>query len=107
MNAEMTETPDEAKDKLVTDLKVVVADAEELLKATAGQAGEKVAAAREKISGSLHEAKQQLCKVEDMVVDKTSQAAKITCHYVQEHPWQAVGIAAGVGLIIGLLIGRR
>lgn len=107
MGAEVTETPDEAKDKLVTDLKVVVADAEELLKVTAGQAGEKVAAAREKINVSLQEAKQQLCKVEDMVLDRTNQAAKITCDYVQEHPWHAVGIAAGAGLIIGLLIGRR
>jgi ElaB/YqjD/DUF883 family membrane-anchored ribosome-binding protein len=107
MSAEMTETPDVAKDKLVADLKVVVADAEELLKVTAGQAGEKVAAAREKISVSLQEAKQQLCKVEDMVVDKTHQAAKVTCDYVQAHPWHAVGVAAAVGLIIGLLIGRR
>jgi len=107
MNTEMTETPDVAKDKLVADLKIVVADAEELLKVTAGQAGEKVAAAREKISESLQEAKQQLRKVEDMVLDKTNRAAKITCDYVQGHPWQAVGIAAGVGLIIGLLIGRR
>lgn len=107
MGAEVTETPDEAKDKLVTDLKVVVADAEELLKVTAGQAGEKVAAAREKINVSLQEAKQQLCKVEDMVLDRTNQAAKITCDYVQEHPWHAVAIAAGAGLIIGLLIGRR
>ncbi|MDO8437193.1 MAG: DUF883 family protein [Nitrosomonadaceae bacterium] len=107
MSTEMTETHDVAKDKLVADLKVVVADAEELLKVTAGQAGEKVAAAREKISGSLQEAKQQLCKVEDMVVDKTNRAAKITCDYVQVHPWHAVGIAAGVGLILGLLIGRR
>ncbi len=107
MGAEMTETPDVAKDKLVADLKVVVADAEELLKITAEQAGEKAAAAREKISESLHEAKLQLTKVEGMVADKTSQAAKVTCDYVQDHPWNAVGIAAGAGLILGLLIGRR
>lgn len=107
MVAKVTETPDGAKDKLVTDFKVVVADAEELLKITAGQAGEKAAAAREKISESLREAKQQLAKVEVMVVDKTNQAAKITCDYVQEHPWRTVGIAASAALIIGLLIGRR
>lgn len=107
MSTEMTEAPDVAKDKLITDFKAVVEDAEELLKATAGQAGEKVAIAREKINVSLQEAKQQLCKVEDMVVDKTNQAAKVTCDYVQEHPWHAVGVAAGVGLVIGLLIGRR
>jgi ElaB/YqjD/DUF883 family membrane-anchored ribosome-binding protein len=107
MSTETTEMPDVAKDKLVADLKVVVADAEELLKITAGQAGEKAAAARERISESLQEAKRQLYKVEGMVVDKTNRAAKVTCDYVQDHPWHAVGIAAGAGLILGLLIGRR
>jgi len=107
MNAEMTETSDVVTDKLVADLKLVVADAEELLKITAGHAGETVAVAREKISESLQKAKRQLCEIEGMVVDKTHRAAKVTCDYVQDHPWHAVGIAAGAGLILGLLIGRR
>lgn len=107
MGAEVTETPDVAKDKLIADFKVMVADAEELLKVTAGQAGDKVAVAREKISESLQEAKQQLSRMEKVAIDRTNQAAKATCDYVQEHPWQAVGIAAGVGLVIGLMIGRR
>ena len=106
MSAE-TEIPDGSKDKLIADFKVVVADAEELLKATAGQAGEKVTAARERISASLQDAKQQLRQAEDLVADKTHQMAKVTCDYVQENPWHAVGIAAGAGLILGLLIGRR
>ncbi len=95
------------KDKLVQDFRIVVADAEELLKATASQAGEKVAAARERVEDSLHQAKIKLAEVEDVVVLKTKQAARATDEYVQENPWRAVGIAAGVGLIVGLLIGRR
>ena len=103
MNTEATVT----KDKLVQDFRIVVADAEELLKATASQAGEKVTAARERIQDSLHKAKVKLAEAEDVVVLKTKQAARVTDEYVHENPWRAVGIAAGVGLIIGLLIGRR
>lgn len=96
-----------SKEKLVQDVKVVIADAEELLRATASQAGEKAAVAREKIQDSLHRAKVKLAEVEEVVVDKTKQAARATDEYVHEHPWKAVGAAAGIGLIIGLLIGRR
>jgi ElaB/YqjD/DUF883 family membrane-anchored ribosome-binding protein len=96
-----------SKDKLVQDFRAVVADAEELLKSTASQAGEKVAAARERIQDSLHKAKVKLAEAEDVIVQRGRQAARVTDDYVRENPWQAVGIAAGVGLVIGLLIGRR
>jgi ElaB/YqjD/DUF883 family membrane-anchored ribosome-binding protein len=96
-----------SKDKLIQDFKIVVADAEELLKATASQAGEKVSAARERVQDSLHQAKVKLAEVEDVIVQQSKLAARATEAYVQENPWRAVGIAAGVGLIIGLLIGRR
>ena len=95
------------KEKLVQDQRIVVADTEELLRATASQAGEKVAVAREKIQQSLDRAKVKLAEAEDVVIDKTKQAARATDDYVQEHPWKAVGVAAGIGLLVGLLIGRR
>ena len=95
------------KDKLVADLKVVVADAEELLRATAAQAGEKVAAARERIQASLATAKVKLTEAERALLEKTKEAAKATDEFVHEHPWQAVGIAAGAGLLLGILISRR
>lgn len=97
---------DVSKEKLMQDLRVVVADAEELLRATAGQAGEKVAGARERIQENLAAAKERLVAAEEAVVAKTKQAAKATDDYVHENPWKAVGIGAGVGLIVGLLIGR-
>lgn len=103
MNTEAAVT----KDKLIQDFKIVVADAEELLKATASQAGEKVAVARERVQDSLHKARIKLAEAEDLVVQKGKQAARATDEYVHENPWCAVGIGAGVGLIIGLLIGRR
>lgn len=102
-----TASNDVTKDKLVADLKVVVADAEELLRATASQAGEKVSAARERIQASLATAKVKLLEAERVLVDKTKQAARATDDYVHENPWQAVGIAAAAGLVLGILISRR
>jgi ElaB/YqjD/DUF883 family membrane-anchored ribosome-binding protein len=98
---------DVTKEKLVADLKVVVADAEELLRATASQAGEKVSAARERIQASLAAAKVKLSDAERALLEKTKEAAKATDEYVHDHPWQAVGIAAGAGLLLGILISRR
>lgn len=96
-----------SKEKLVQDFKLVIADAEELLRATASQAGEKVAAARERIQDRLHTAKIKLAEAEEAVLIRTREAARVTDEFVHEKPWYAVGIAAGVGLIIGMLIGRR
>jgi len=94
-------------DKLVQDLKVVVADAEELLRATASQAGERAAAARARIEQSLERAKVKISELETAVADRTRQVAHATDEYVHEHPWTAVSVAAGIGLLIGLLISRR
>ena len=102
-------TPDKAvsRDKLVQDLKIVISDAEDLLRATASTAGEKVVAAREKVQSSLDRAKVKLAEVEDVIIDSGKQAARATDEYVRENPWRAVGIAAGIGVLIGMLISRR
>lgn len=107
MNAKLANVANEiSKEKLMQDLRIVVADAEDLLRATAGQAGEKVSAARERIQENLTAAKQRLAAAQDAVVASTREAAKVTDEYVHENPWKAVGIAAGVGLAIGMLISR-
>jgi ElaB/YqjD/DUF883 family membrane-anchored ribosome-binding protein len=98
---------DVSKQKLVADLKVVVADAEELLRATASQAGEKVSVARERIQASLATAKVKLGEAERALLEKTKEAARVTDDYVRDNPWQAVGIAAVAGLVLGILISRR
>ena len=95
------------RDKLVSDLKLVVSDAEELLKLTAGQAGEKVAAVREKLQKGLEQAKVKLVEFEGRAVEKTKAAARATDTYVHENPWKSVGVAAAGGFLLGLLIGRR
>jgi len=95
------------KDRLVQDFHSVVADAEELLRTTASQAGEKAAATRERIQESLHRAKVKLAEAEDVIVQKSRQAARATDDYVHENPWISIGTAVGFGLVLGLLIGRR
>jgi ElaB/YqjD/DUF883 family membrane-anchored ribosome-binding protein len=98
---------DVSKEKLVQDLRLVIGDAEELLKATAATAGEKVSAARERIQDRIHSAKIKLAEAEEALLLKTREAARATDVFVHDNPWYAVGIAAGAGLVIGMLIGRR
>ena len=97
----------EPKEKLVADLKVVVSDAEELLAATASQTGEKIAELRERMQTNLRLARLKLADAEAALRESTRQVAKATDHYVHENPWKAIGIAAGAGLLVGMLIGRR
>ncbi len=97
----------EPKEKLVADLKVVVSDAEELLAATAQQTGEKIAELRERMQTNLRMARLKLADAEAALRESTRQVAKATDHYVHENPWKAIGIAAGAGLLVGMLIGRR
>jgi len=103
----MSNDTDISREKLASDLRIVIADAEELLRATAGQVGEKAVVARERIQESLRVAKDKLARAEDVMVDRTKAAARATDDYVHDHPWGAVGIAAAVGLVLGMLISRR
>lgn len=95
------------KEKLVADLKVVIADAEELLRATANQAGEKVVELRARMQENLTTARHKLADAEAALKEKSREVARATDDYVHEHPWKSIGVAAGVGLLVGLLIGRR
>ena len=96
-----------AKDKLITDFKAVMSDTEELLHATAHQAGEKVTAARGRVEERLRLARDELDRAQAAVVNTTRAAARATDGYVHEHPWSVAGVCAGVGLLIGMLISRR
>ena len=98
---------DVTKEKLISDLKVVVVDAEEILKATAGQAGEKMADLRARLQDHLHSARQSLAEAQAAVMERTKEVARATDDYVHDNPWRSIGIAGGIGFIIGLLIGRR
>lgn len=95
------------KEQLIADFKTVVADAEALLKATANQGGDELAEVRAKAEESLRVVKARMMESQAALLVKTKEAAKATDVYVHENPWKSVGIAIGVGLVVGLLSGRR
>lgn len=102
-----TDPSEVTKEQLIRDFKVVIDDTEALLKATAGQSGEALSAARARAGESLASARAKLSEAEAALVARAKAAARATDEYVHVHPWQAIGIAASVGVVVGLLIGRR
>lgn len=109
MKASATEVnfKDVTKEQLIKDFKVVMSDAEELIKATANQGGEALAAVRAKTEASLSQAKAKIIDAEAALLEHAKAAAKATNIYVHQNPWQAVGITAGIGLLVGFVLGRR
>lgn len=95
------------KERIMDELRVMVSDAEDLLQATANQTGEVAAIARARIQKSMQVVKERLDAAEDIVVERTRQAAKITDQYVHTNPWQSIGISACAGIIVGMLIRRH
>jgi ElaB/YqjD/DUF883 family membrane-anchored ribosome-binding protein len=94
-------------DRLRADLAAVVRDAEALIKASAEQGGAHVAEAQTKIRESLAAAKGRLLEAERIARRHGEDAVIATEEYVKRNPWQSVGIAAGVGLVLGVLLARR
>lgn len=102
-------------DRLLRDLRAAVADMDKLIGATAGDANAALTAARERISGSLERTKEALAKgrayLKDQakgrayLIDEAKDAAKSVDRYAQEHVWQVIGVAGGVGLLVGVLFG--
>lgn len=93
--------------KLMEDLRTVVADAEALLSATAHDASDKARDARERASGSVEQARKRLEELEEQLTARAKAAADDAHRYVRDNPWQSIGIAAAVGVVVGLILGRR
>ncbi|HEY5808183.1 MAG TPA: DUF883 family protein [Povalibacter sp.] len=98
---------DVSTEQLVADLKVVLGDAEALLKATSAQTGEKIQEVRARAEQSLRQARERMVEVEEEALRRARELADATEEYVRENPWQSVGVAAGIGLVLGILISRR
>lgn len=95
------------KDKIVSDLKSGVDDAEGFLRAAASSTGEKAAELRDKASAALKRASESLSDLQATVVEKGRDAAILTDDYVHENPWQAIGVGAAIGFLIGVVVARR
>ena len=95
------------KGKLMSDLRVVIADAEELLRITSDQASESAADVRTRVQQKMNEAKADLVHLQEAAVAKAKAAGHATDEFVHQNPWKSIGISAGVGLLVGLLVSRR
>jgi ElaB/YqjD/DUF883 family membrane-anchored ribosome-binding protein len=96
-----------ARDQLLNDLKSVIQDAEAWLRNGGQLTGDELKAAKAKFEQTLVNAKHDLVRLEEAVVEKTKEAAKATDEYVKENPWKSVGLGAALGVVIGLLIARK
>lgn len=94
-------------EKLMSDLQTVVQDAEALLRETSAQTGEKIQGVRARAEQSLGKAKALIAEAEVDARDRARKAATTAEAYVQDQPWHSLGVAAGIGVILGLLINRR
>jgi len=102
-----TKTQAVTSEKLVDDMRVVLADTEQLLKAVIGQSGEKLAALQPRIEENLRRTKARLAEFEQAASEKARAAAYATDDYAHEHPWKIAGFSALIGVAVGMLIGRR
>jgi ElaB/YqjD/DUF883 family membrane-anchored ribosome-binding protein len=103
----MSDTTESARDKLVDEFAAVLAEAEEMLKRAATETGDKARDLRSQIETKLLRAKLSLQELEGQAVDQAKAAARATDDYVHDNPWQAIGIAAAIGIAVGLLMNRR
>jgi ElaB/YqjD/DUF883 family membrane-anchored ribosome-binding protein len=97
----------ENKDKLIKDFHSVLSDTEELMKSVSNESGGTAQALRTKVEQNLKQAKEYLEDFEDSIIDKSKTAARATDEYVHENAWQTIGLAVGIGILIGYLISDR
>lgn len=102
-----TDSIENDQEQLIADFKVVMDDAEALLKATAHQGDAKVDALRAKATESLRKVGAQMAASQAKLVANGKKAVAATDFYVHENPWAALGVAGGIGLVLGLLLRRH
>lgn len=94
-------------DTLVDDFSTMLSEAEDLLKRSGNESGDTARALRSEVEAKLLHAKLRLQELEGQAIDTVKAAQRATDDYVHKNPWQAIGIAAAVGLVAGLLMNRR
>jgi ElaB/YqjD/DUF883 family membrane-anchored ribosome-binding protein len=103
MSNNSTNDPSVTREKLVEDFKVLSKDVQELLKVTASVVSDKASEARVKVQDSLKIAQDKLSEVHEQVHAKGREAFAASDTYVRDNPWNAVGVAAGVGFLLGVV----
>lgn len=95
-----------AQNALIEEFHTLIGDTERLLKHTQETAGGQTEELREKINANLARAREALKTQEGTLRDQSQAAIQCTEEYVQTHPWQSIGIAAGAGFLLGLITRR-
>lgn len=95
------------KERFAADLNAVLQDAEELLRQAGQATGEEARELRSRAQAAIGRAKDSLVQLEQRAVAQTKAAAHATDNWVHEHPWTAVGIAAGLAFLVGLVVNRK
>jgi len=96
-----------ARERVMADLKTLANDAEDLLKATAGDVSEKAREARARLGVALDRAKKSFHAAQVQTISSAKEAAKKADTVIRDHPYESIGVAFGVGLLIGVLVTRR
>ena len=96
-------TSDINTDRLVSDLKTVTKDAEELLKTVSGEKGNGSQEIRMRLSSAIDSAKATYRRMEEKAVA----GAKATDKVIRDHPYESLGVAFGLGLLVGVLVTRK
>jgi ElaB/YqjD/DUF883 family membrane-anchored ribosome-binding protein len=95
------------RDQLVDDFSAVLSEAEDLLQKASHETGDRARDLRAQVEAKLLAAKLRLQELQGEAVDRARDAAHATDDYVHDNPWQAVGVAAAVGFVVGMLMTRR
>jgi ElaB/YqjD/DUF883 family membrane-anchored ribosome-binding protein len=95
------------RDQLVDDFAAVLSEAEDMLKKASNETGDRARDMRAQVEAKLLAAKLRLQEMQGDAVDRARDAARATDDYVHDNPWQAVGAAAAVGFVVGMLMTRR
>ena len=103
----MSAPAERTRDKIVDEFSTVLYEAEKMLKKAATETGDKARNLRDQVESKLLHAKLRLQELEGQAVDRAKVAARATDDFVHDHPWQAIGVAAAVGFVVGLLMNRR
>jgi ElaB/YqjD/DUF883 family membrane-anchored ribosome-binding protein len=96
-----------ARERVLGDLKTLARDAEDLLKATAGDVSDKGKELRSRLAVTLEKAKATCAEVQDQTVASAKAAARKADTVIRHHPYESIGVAFGIGLLIGVLVARK
>ncbi len=97
----------QAKGKMAGDIKTVVTDGEDLLKAAANVSSAGFAAVREKIDEKFSSTKDKLLDASRPTIDKARRTAVVANDYVHGNPWAVIGVAVAASALIGFWAAKR